>query len=144
MFSKRIRRCGSYVQTGRNYGFKITRHAVGMTAPGHYIKKKTFSCLRRWRCLLHRRLGGSGCAMDQDGAQDGRALLHHHVVPIGASTVSIAFSDGSSRACGHRCFIRSLPYLCLMCMQAWSRADMLGDQSCFINALTICLEDEEE
>jgi hypothetical protein len=31
-----------------------------------------------------------------------------------------------------------------MCMQAWSRADMLGDQSCFINALTICLEDEEE
>jgi hypothetical protein len=29
-------------------------------------------------------------------------------------------------------------------MQAWSRADMLGDQSCFINALTTCLEDEDE
>jgi hypothetical protein len=32
----------------------------------------------------------------------------------------------------------------LMCMQAWSRADMLGDQSCFINALMTCMEDEEE
>jgi hypothetical protein len=32
----------------------------------------------------------------------------------------------------------------LMCMQAWSRADMLGDQSCFINALLTCLDDEEE
>jgi hypothetical protein len=31
-----------------------------------------------------------------------------------------------------------------MCMQAWSRADMLGDQSCFINALMICMEDEEK
>lgn len=32
----------------------------------------------------------------------------------------------------------------LMCMQAWSRADMLGDKSCFINALMTCLEDEED
>jgi hypothetical protein len=30
------------------------------------------------------------------------------------------------------------------CMQAWSRADMLGDQSCFVNALMTCMEDEEE
>jgi hypothetical protein len=29
-------------------------------------------------------------------------------------------------------------------MQAWSRADMLGDQSCFMNALLTCLDDEEE
>jgi hypothetical protein len=29
-------------------------------------------------------------------------------------------------------------------MQAWSRADMLGNQSCFMNALLICLEEEEE
>lgn len=29
-------------------------------------------------------------------------------------------------------------------MQAWSRANMLGDQSCFVNALMTCLEDEEE
>jgi hypothetical protein len=29
-------------------------------------------------------------------------------------------------------------------MQAWSRADMLGDQSCFINALMTYMEDEEE
>jgi hypothetical protein len=29
-------------------------------------------------------------------------------------------------------------------MQAWSRADMLGDQSCFVNALMTCMEDEEE
>jgi hypothetical protein len=29
-------------------------------------------------------------------------------------------------------------------MQAWSRADMLGDQSGFMNALMTCLEDEEE
>jgi hypothetical protein len=32
----------------------------------------------------------------------------------------------------------------LMCMQAWSRADMLGDQSCFMNALMTYLDDEEE
>jgi hypothetical protein len=31
-----------------------------------------------------------------------------------------------------------------MCMQALSRADMLGDQSYFINALITCMEDEEE
>jgi hypothetical protein len=29
-------------------------------------------------------------------------------------------------------------------MQSWSRADMLGDQSCFINALMACMEDEEQ
>jgi hypothetical protein len=29
-------------------------------------------------------------------------------------------------------------------MQAWARADMLGDQYCFINALMTCLEDEEK
>jgi hypothetical protein len=29
-------------------------------------------------------------------------------------------------------------------MQAWSRADMLGDKSCFINALMARLEDEED
>jgi hypothetical protein len=29
-------------------------------------------------------------------------------------------------------------------MQAWTRANMLGDQSCFINALMTWLEDEEE
>ena len=115
----------------------------GYDSARHYIKK-TFSCLSHWRCLLHRRLDGSSCAADQDGAQDGRALLHRRVVPIGASTIGVAFSDGSGRACGHRCFTRLLPYLCLMCMQAWSRADMLGDQSCFINALTTCLEDEEK
>ncbi|TVU26266.1 hypothetical protein EJB05_28804, partial [Eragrostis curvula] len=32
----------------------------------------------------------------------------------------------------------------LMCMQAWSHAELLGDQSCFINALMTCMEDEEE
>jgi hypothetical protein len=32
----------------------------------------------------------------------------------------------------------------LMCMQAWSRADMLGDQSYFMNVLMTCLEEEEE
>jgi hypothetical protein len=32
----------------------------------------------------------------------------------------------------------------LMCMQALSRADMLGDQSCFMNVLMTCLEEEEE
>jgi hypothetical protein len=31
-----------------------------------------------------------------------------------------------------------------MCMQAWARPDMLGNQSYFINALMTCLEDEEE
>jgi hypothetical protein len=31
-----------------------------------------------------------------------------------------------------------------MCMQAWSHADMLVDQSCFMNALMTCLEEEEE
>jgi hypothetical protein len=31
-----------------------------------------------------------------------------------------------------------------MCMQAWSRADMLGDQSYFMNALLTCLDDEDE
>jgi hypothetical protein len=32
----------------------------------------------------------------------------------------------------------------LMCIHAWSHANMLGDQSCFINTLLICLDDEEE
>jgi hypothetical protein len=32
----------------------------------------------------------------------------------------------------------------LICMQAWSHANMLGDQSCFMNALLTCLDDEEE
>jgi hypothetical protein len=29
-------------------------------------------------------------------------------------------------------------------MQAWSHADMLGDQSYFMNGLLTCLDDEEE
>jgi hypothetical protein len=29
-------------------------------------------------------------------------------------------------------------------MQTWSRADILGDQSCFMNALLTCLDDEDE
>lgn len=32
----------------------------------------------------------------------------------------------------------------LMCMQAWSRADMLGSQSTFVAALMTCLDEEDE
>lgn len=44
----------------------------------------------------------------------------------------------------HRSRLASKTVEGLMCMQAWARADMLGDQSCFMNALMTCLEDEEE
>lgn len=31
-----------------------------------------------------------------------------------------------------------------MCMQAWSRAEMLGPESPVMNALLTCLDDDEE
>ena len=54
------------------------------------------------------------------------------------------FSTGGRVISPHRSRLAPKTVEGLMCMQAWSRADMLGDQSCFINALTTCLEDEDE
>jgi hypothetical protein len=68
------------------------------------------------------------------------------IMPIPVTTVASesVFSTGGRVISPHRSRLAPKTVEALMCMQAWSRADMLGDQSCFMNALMTCLEDEEE
>jgi hypothetical protein len=68
------------------------------------------------------------------------------IMAISVTTVASesVFSTGGRVISPHRSRLAPKTVEALMCMQAWSRADMLGDQSCFMNALMTCLEDEEE
>jgi hypothetical protein len=65
-------------------------------------------------------------------------------IPVTTVASESVFSTGGRVISPHRSRLAPKTVEGLMCMQAWSRADMLGDQSCFINALTTCLEDEEK
>jgi hypothetical protein len=65
-------------------------------------------------------------------------------IPVTTVASESVFSTGGRVISPHRSRLAPKTVEGLMCMQAWSRADMIGDQSCFINALTTCLEDEEE
>jgi hypothetical protein len=65
-------------------------------------------------------------------------------IPVTTVASESVFSTGGRVISPHRSRLAPKTVEGLMCMQAWSRADMLGDQSCFMNALMTCLEDEEE
>jgi hypothetical protein len=65
-------------------------------------------------------------------------------IPVTTVASKSVFSTGGRVISPHRSRLAPKTVEGLMCMQAWSRADMIGDKSCFINALTTCLEDEEE
>jgi hypothetical protein len=65
-------------------------------------------------------------------------------IPVTTVASESVFNTGGRVISPHRSRLAPKTVEGLMCMQAWSRADMIGDQSCFINALTTCLEDEEE
>jgi len=65
-------------------------------------------------------------------------------IPVTTVASESVFSTSGRVICPHRSKLAPKTVEGLMCMQAWSRADMLGDQSCFMNALMTCLEDEEE
>ena len=65
-------------------------------------------------------------------------------IPVTTVASEYVFSTGGRVISPHRSRLAPKTVEGLICMQAWSRADMLGDQSCFINALTTCLDDEEE
>jgi hypothetical protein len=72
--------------------------------------------------------------------------IAHDIMAIPVTTVASesVFSTGGRVISPHRYRLAPKTVEGLMCMQAWSRADMLGDQSCFVNALLTCLDDEEE
>jgi hypothetical protein len=72
--------------------------------------------------------------------------IAHDIMAIPVTTVASesVFSIGGRVISPHRRRLAPKTVEGLMCMQAWSRADMLGDQSCFVNALLTCLDDEEE
>jgi hypothetical protein len=65
-------------------------------------------------------------------------------IPVTTVASESVFSTGGRVISPHRSRLAPKTVEGLMCMQAWSRADMLGDKSCFINALMTCLEDEED
>jgi hypothetical protein len=65
-------------------------------------------------------------------------------IPVTTVASESVFSTGGRVISPHRSRLAPKTVEGLMCMQAWSRADMLGDQSGFMNALMTCLEDEEE
>ena len=65
-------------------------------------------------------------------------------IPVTTVASESVFSTGGRVISPHRSRLAPKTVEGLMCMQAWSRADMLGDQSCFMNALLTCLDDEEE
>jgi hypothetical protein len=65
-------------------------------------------------------------------------------IPVTTVASESVFSTGGRVISPHRSRLAPKTVEGLMCMQAWSRANMLGDQSCFVNALMTCLEDEEE
>ena len=72
--------------------------------------------------------------------------IAHDILPIPVTSVASesTFSTSGRILSPHRGRLTPTMAEALMCMQAWSRADMLGDQSCVMNALLTCLEDEEE
>jgi hypothetical protein len=72
--------------------------------------------------------------------------IAHDIMAIPVTTVASesVFSTEGRLISPHRSRLAPKIIEGLMCMQAWSRADMLGDQSYFINALLTCLDDEEE
>jgi hypothetical protein len=68
------------------------------------------------------------------------------IMPIPVTTMASksVFSTGGKVISPHRSRLAPKTIEGLMCMQAWSRADMLDDQTCFMNALLTCLDNEEE
>ncbi|WVZ89834.1 hypothetical protein U9M48_036189 [Paspalum notatum var. saurae] len=54
------------------------------------------------------------------------------------------FSTGGRIISAHRSRLAPSMVEALMCMQAWSHADMLGTNSTFVGALTTCLDEEDE
>jgi hypothetical protein len=72
--------------------------------------------------------------------------IDRDIMPIHVTTVTSesVFSTGGRIISPYRSRLAPKIAKGLMCMQAWSRADMLGDQPCFMNALMTCMEDEEE
>jgi hypothetical protein len=79
-----------------------------------------------------------------------RSLLYELVleyqvsIPVTTVASESVFSTEGRVISPHRSRLAPKTVEGLMCMQTWGRADMLGDQSCFINALMTCLEDEDE
>jgi hypothetical protein len=65
-------------------------------------------------------------------------------IPVTTVASESVFSTGGRVISPHRSRLAPKIVEGLMCMKAWSCADMLGDQFCFMNALLICLEEEEE
>jgi hypothetical protein len=65
-------------------------------------------------------------------------------IPVTTVASESVFSTGGRVISPHRSRLAPKTVEGLMCMQVWSRAGMLGDQSGFMNALMTCLEDEEE
>jgi hypothetical protein len=65
-------------------------------------------------------------------------------IPVTTVASESVFSIGGRVITPHRSRLAPKTIEGLMCMQAWSYAHMLGDQSCFMNALLTCLDDEEE
>jgi hypothetical protein len=65
-------------------------------------------------------------------------------IPVTTMASESVFSTGGRVTSLHRSRLAPKIVEGLMCMQAWSHADMLGDQSCFMNALLTCLDDEDE
>jgi hypothetical protein len=70
-----------------------------------------------------------------------RDIMTIHVTTVASESV---FSTGGRVISPHRSRFAPKIVEGLMCIQAWSRADMLGDQSYFMNAPMTCLEEEEE
>jgi len=68
------------------------------------------------------------------------------IMPIPVTTVASesVFSTGGRVISPHRSKLAPKTVEGLMCIQAWSRADMLGDESNFMNALLTVLDEEEE
>jgi hypothetical protein len=65
-------------------------------------------------------------------------------IPVTTVASESVFSTGGRIISPHRSRLAPKTAEGLMCMQAWSRADLLGDQSYFINALMTCMDEEEE
>jgi hypothetical protein len=70
-----------------------------------------------------------------------RDIMTIHITTVASESV---FSTWGRVISPHRSRFAPKIVEGLMCIQVWSRADMLGDQSYFMNALMTCLEEEEE
>jgi hypothetical protein len=65
-------------------------------------------------------------------------------IPITTMASEYVFSTRGRVISLHRSRLAPKTLEGLMCMQVWSHAEILGDQSYFIKPLMTCLEDEEE